>query len=412
MENNWHEGIDRVIREPLLFKKKLGIGEEAYKSLSIGKSARQYWDLLGAAGTGATIAKSAVIASTFFQPTGLMAFLGLASASTPVGWVVFAAVASAGAWYGIDKYYNKARDELVDTIPKFINTPIDVIGVAIFNLTLPLSLKVAKADGHIHNSEEEHIRSYFVDEWGYDEQFYLAGYKLFLADIDKHQTSILTKRLSEFQKHSPDCNEAYITAELVKFLEDVMDADGIRHPEEEQEVRDIKAAIAPRKTAKERIFDGLPWMRPKDNNNKTSVTASQATLESTLTKLTIRMESSNKRLGMYETLMNEQALQLGKLEEKYNHLESRIASLATLERMLVELTLKTNNNEDKISKLVKQVEGYDSQLRDIANNNTAFESRIAQNRKYIYWLSVLAVSSGLLTLACLFLITTRYFAPF
>lgn len=211
MDNNWYEGIETVIRAPLLFKRKLGIGEDAYKSLSIGNAVGKYYDLLSAAGTGAAVAKSTLIASAFFQPTGLMGFLGLASASTPVGWVVFAAVASAGAWHGIDRYYRKSRHERIEIIPKFINTPIDVIGVAIFNLILPLSLKVALADGRIHDSEKERIRSYFVDEWGYDEQFYLTGHNLFLENINEYQTNILVKRLSEFQNVNPDCNQEFIT---------------------------------------------------------------------------------------------------------------------------------------------------------------------------------------------------------
>lgn len=358
MDQNWHEGIECVIREPLLFKKKLGIGEEAYTSLSVGKSVRQYWDLISAAGTGATVAKSTIIASAFFQPTGLMGFLGLASASTPVGWVVFAAVASAGAWYGIDKYYNKARNERVEIIPKFINTPLDVISLAIFNLMLPLSLKVAMADGYIHKSEEERIRSYFVDEWGYDERFYLAGYKLYFENLDEHQTSNLAFRLTEFQKHNPDCNEKHILGELIMFLNEIMDADGVRHPAEENEIKTITEMTKAKKPWISRIPDVLGgwWGKPKNS--------------------------------------------LETIEEPKNV----IASLATHEKLLVELSIKSNNLDNKLSGLDSRILDIESRFVEIESENFELKLSVSRSKTYIRWLTLITVCSGFLALFTLALV--------
>ena len=57
-------------------------------------------------------------------------------------------------------------DSRVEVIPKFINTPIDVLAIGLFDSIAPLSLKVAAADGKISPEELEVIKSYFVEGWG------------------------------------------------------------------------------------------------------------------------------------------------------------------------------------------------------------------------------------------------------
>ena len=397
MENNWHEGIERVIREPLLFKRKLGIGEDAYTSLSFAGSVREYWDLLGAAGTGTVIAKSTVIASTFFQPAGLMGFLGLATAATPVGWVIFAAIASAGAWYGIDSYYKKARDERVDVIPKFINTPIDVIGVGLFNLLLPLSLKVAMADGNVHESEKECIRSYFIDEWGYDERFYQAGYDLFIENIDKYQTSVLAGRLSEFQKSNPDCNQEFITGELFVFLEDVMNADGIRHDGEVEVIENIADATKQKDTWKERVKKALPGMFGSGDAKSSDVKNVPAIHESMLVDIKLKLEKITKELAGLTKRVND-----GEPETS--------RAIVTHERLLVELKVTTNTTRKDLDGLAVQISECKSQIDQLAESGRQLETRIELNeshielnRKHITWLGILVASTGVIALFALVL---------
>jgi len=390
MNPNWHDGIERVIREPLLFKQKLGIGEDAYKSLSVAGATRQYWDLFSAAGSGAALAKSALIANAFFQPTGIMAFLGLASATTPVGWAVFAAVASAGAWYGIDSYYKKARNERIDVIPKFINTPIDVIGVSLFNLILPLSLKVALADGHFHESEKDRIREYFIEEWGYDEEFYATGYDLFVGDIEKFDTGALIKTLSEFQKSNPDCNQKFITGELVLFLEEVMDSDGVRHENEEREIQVIKNSAMPKSNWMDRMKSALPGTFSKQEKDCDTNTAKlPGGLDQLLVSIQIKTDTAAKNLAELTKRVDD-----GDLKS--------IRAISTHERMLVDLSIKVNKTDSELSALASKFDGIDTQLEILSERCERLEARLDLSRKFIYVLSFLTVLSVLVILAKMF----------
>ena len=80
-----------VIANEEKFKLKLGIGRDAFASLKVAGVVGKIWDVGGAAGTGGTVAASGAVASTFFGTfwTGLG---WTAAASTPVGWVIGAAV--------------------------------------------------------------------------------------------------------------------------------------------------------------------------------------------------------------------------------------------------------------------------------------------------------------------------------
>lgn len=158
------EGVERVVAEPLRFKAKLAIGEEAYTSLRVVNRVRELWDVLGAAGTGAAVAKSSLVATSFFAPSGLLGALGIGTAVTPIGWVAFAALASGGACYGLYRYLGNSKGSRVIEIPRFLNTPLDALGLALFDLIAPLALRLAQIDGQIELEERAYLTEHLVSD--------------------------------------------------------------------------------------------------------------------------------------------------------------------------------------------------------------------------------------------------------
>lgn len=239
MENTQFTDVKSVIYEPLKFKAKLAIGEEAYGTLRLKNRAAEFWEVMGGVGTGAAVAKSTVVASTFFAPGGILGLLGL-GAVTPVGWVVAAALMSGGAVLGVRRFISNASGSRVDVIPKFINTPIDVLAISIFDLVAPLALKIAAVDGSIKDSERKRIKSYFENEWGYDATFLDAGLNLVETSLEDVSIKEIAQTLAEFSMASQDCNYEVMTGDLVEFLKSVMEADGVIDEREEFAIQKIE----------------------------------------------------------------------------------------------------------------------------------------------------------------------------
>ena len=156
-QNAYFDGVESVIAHPLSFKAKLSIGEDAYTSLRMKNKVLEAWDTVGVMGAAAGLAKSTAAASIFFAPTGMLSLIGIGTAVTPIGWVVGAGVVAGGAWVGISKFLKNASTSRVTVIPDFINTPMDVLGLGLFDLIAPLALKVANVDEYIDDLERNHI---------------------------------------------------------------------------------------------------------------------------------------------------------------------------------------------------------------------------------------------------------------
>jgi uncharacterized membrane protein YebE (DUF533 family) len=234
------QGIDTIVAEPLKFKVKLAIGEDAYTSLRVKNAVVQVWDVAGVATTAAVVAKSSVVASTFFAPTGLLAAIGIGAAVTPIGWVVAAGVVSGGAWFGITRHLKKASASKVTVVPNFINTPLDVLALGLFDLMVPLAFRVAASDGHIDVVRRQQIDDYFVGEWGYDASFVDAGIKHIEASLGEQSVTEQAQTMAEFASQNRDCNFRMMSQEILDFLRQIVASDGSVDSHDEQAILEIE----------------------------------------------------------------------------------------------------------------------------------------------------------------------------
>jgi uncharacterized tellurite resistance protein B-like protein len=257
------QDIDRIVVEPLKFKAKLAIGEDAYTSLRVKNTVVQVWDVAGVATTAAVVAKSSVVASTFFAPTGWLAALGIGTAVTPIGWVVAAGVVTGGAWFGITRHLKKASASKVTVVPKFINTPLDVLALGLFDLMMPLALKVAAVDGRVERARRQQLDDYFVGEWGYDADFVDAGIQHIEARLGDVSIQDLAQTLAQFASQNRDCNFRMMSQEILEFLREIAAADGEVEDSEENAIAEIERLFkrASRFSMARRLRNGWRFLR-------------------------------------------------------------------------------------------------------------------------------------------------------
>lgn len=240
MNTEQFANVKQVISDELRFKSKLAIGENAYASLKLKNRLADFWEIGGAAMTGAAAAQSTVVASTFFAPTGLAALFSFGAAVTPVGWIVAAAVLSGGTVVGIRRWVSKQTGDRVSVIPKFINTPIDVLAIDLFELIASLSLKVAEVDGRISHDEHSFISKYFVSSWGYDSEYVKASLAVIEENLSELEIAQLAQTFAQFSKANPDCNYQEMTKDVLALIQDVIEADSFVDVREEAALRNIQ----------------------------------------------------------------------------------------------------------------------------------------------------------------------------
>ena len=140
------ESAEESIADDEKFRKKLGIGADAYRSLKVASTMGLV--AAGAVGTvaGAAVASSPVVASAFFGGTAatVAGWLGLGlAATTPVGWVIAAGVvgcvAVAGGVGGASVAYGKVRKKLFEEVPKQTNAPLDVLATSVVGFLMPVA---------------------------------------------------------------------------------------------------------------------------------------------------------------------------------------------------------------------------------------------------------------------------------
>lgn len=238
-----HIDAEQIIAVPLAFKNKLRIEDKAYAWL--GKR-EQLADFLLAgvgAGAGAGAASSAAIAGTFFAPTGIAAWLGLATAATPLGWVLASAVATGGSVLFLGKLLTD-KASVAEVVPHHINTPLDLLAQSLMELLGALAVRVATVDGELHPTELRAIGDVLHGEWGYDRDYITKAVASLAEQVSHKSVPAMVVQLQEFLEANPDCNRQAINADLMEFVREIVSADGIVRPEEEFALREIAEAFS------------------------------------------------------------------------------------------------------------------------------------------------------------------------
>ena len=215
---------ENILENSLAFKTKLSIGEDAYKSLKYGKGLQGVWDTLGVATTAAGVAKAGAVAKLIGAKAG---FLGLVGPFvTPLPYVALAGVGSAVAYIGVMRIAKKFSKVRVDVIPKFINSPLDILAVSIFDLIAPLAITMSAIDGKVSELERNLIVEYFCDDWGYSREFVTQGIGLIEEEIGTAEIEQLLQPVSDFIKDNPDCNQYEIAKDILNILNEISEVDG------------------------------------------------------------------------------------------------------------------------------------------------------------------------------------------
>ena len=232
------ESAEEIIADDLKFRHKLGVGEDAYGTLKLASRLSP----VAAGAAGAAAASSPIVASAFFGGTAatVAGWMGLGlAATTPVGWVIAAGVATGGAYIGM----RKIRTKLFEEVPRQINAPLDVLATSVVGFLMPVAFRLALADGNVDDGERRKIKDYFVNEWGYSESFSDRKIGEFQNEPDLASLDELFSALEEFKKHDKDCNFDQIFRELLNFLDELANSDGEFHHGERATIDEVKTLL-------------------------------------------------------------------------------------------------------------------------------------------------------------------------
>ncbi len=239
---SWAQGIEQVLANDLRFKAQLDIGEDAFASLKLKRYLLDALDAGNGAITGAAIAKSSFVAGTFFAPSGILGLLGLGTAVTPLGWAIAAGALGAGLSVVIGKTFVRGNSSRVKVIPEFINTPLDILAVGLFDLIATLSLKVATTETPSSADERAFLEQYFIREWGYDPTFVTTGLDAIHAELAQCSLHEVAQTLAGYKQRNPDCNYKTMSTEVLRLIDQVIAVDGL--PSEQENIaRDQVKAI-------------------------------------------------------------------------------------------------------------------------------------------------------------------------
>jgi len=226
LDDLFGDGKESIINEPLRFKVKLGVDESAFEFLGAKEHLATFTKALRFGWDASKLARSPGVAGSFFARSSILSTLGLGAATTPIVWILAAGVLSGAAYVGVRQLFVRSKDTHQVIVPPYINTPLDVIAVALMELMLPVSLKVANSDNVISKKERAVFRDYYVDQWGYNSLFLDRMITEYEENLDSISFAALSKSLKEYCRSNPDTDPKIILDDFLAHVTEVIEANG------------------------------------------------------------------------------------------------------------------------------------------------------------------------------------------
>jgi uncharacterized protein (DUF697 family) len=249
-------GDESIVQDPFKFKAKLKIGSDAFTVLSKAENLHDSVNILTGSATGA-----AIVGTAWLSGLGTLGTLGLSLGvvTTPVGWIAAAGLGGGGVVFVLKKMLKKAKKSSVDEVPKYINTPLDILAANLVNLMLPPMIYVSGIDGEHHDKERETIINYFLEEWGISHSFIQGKYNELVLSGGHFDLQAWSESIGQLSE-SKDISYEELCEELITALEAVKDADGVHHDSEQDAIEAVRASLT-----REYTFFGMSWSSVKNS---------------------------------------------------------------------------------------------------------------------------------------------------
>jgi uncharacterized tellurite resistance protein B-like protein len=140
--------------------------------------------------------------------------------------------------------YGAYKETLVETAPRFINTPIDLLGAALVDMMGAIALRVALADGAICDRERQHIRDYFAETWGIDSLYAAQALAVLESNLAKATFEEQVATFAGFVRANPDCSVRALNERVEQLLTDLAEADGTVTIAERAAIRRVGAMLS------------------------------------------------------------------------------------------------------------------------------------------------------------------------
>jgi len=235
-----------ILRNDLLFKNAMGFSEAQYTML---KKADLLPDLMASVVTGTLGGMAAQ--SAWLGALGLWGkvLFALSLSSTPIGWIIGGAGLGAVLGLGMShigkKINRKIRKKTMIEIPKYINTPLDMIAFSWLSLVIAVAIKLGYADGKFSDEERKKLRDILIHKYGYDENFVNSAIIQTESRINEFSFSELKSNFNKILKMLDKDKEAIQTVKknLLNLMQDIIMADNIITDGEKAMLRQLRSAI-------------------------------------------------------------------------------------------------------------------------------------------------------------------------